>query len=250
MASVKLYPIYGAAAGLLRLAVDVAFPPGCPSCRTRVDAPGNFCGECFTKLRMITPPLCGSCGVPFPYALGEAAQCVECLEKAPRFDRARSVMVYDKVSAPLVSALKFRDQWAGLPRYVAMMRASGNELLEQADLLVPVPLHWRRLMGRRYNQSALLAYELARLSGKPCLANLLKRTRYTTPQMRLPRAKRLKNVQGAFAVAAGAALHGKKILLVDDVVTTGATVEACAVALKQAGAAQVDVLSLARTVKE
>lgn len=232
-----------------RALLDIAFPPVCPSCHASVDALHNFCADCFGKLRLIADPQCGCCGIPF--ALPLEGHCPECLAEPPPFRRARAVMVYDAISAPLVSALKFRDQWAGLSRYVAMMRAAGASLLAEDALVVPVPLNWRRLWWRKYNQAALLAYGVA-AGALPVLPDALLRTRRTRPQMRLSRAERRSNVKGAFTVnpRLQAQLAGRRILLVDDVVTTGATVAACAEALLKAGAAQVDVLALARTVKD
>lgn len=233
-----------------QLVLHAAFPPRCPSCTAPVEGMHHFCGDCFSKLRMISDPLCTCCGIPF--AVPVVGQCPECLAEPPAFSRARAVMVYDAVSAPLVSALKFSDQWAGLARYGSMMRAAGSELVGSAELIVPVPLNWRRLWQRKYNQAALLAYTLARETGLPCAPEALKRARATKPQMRLSRAERLKNVRGAFRVASAhlPRVEGKHILLVDDVLTTGATAGACALALMDAGAKQVDVLALARTVKE
>ncbi len=238
--------------GIARLLLDIIYPPECPSCRTPVETVHNLCSECFAKLRLITKPMCACCGIPFVVPTGEDGKCPECLAEPPAFDRTRSVMVYDGVSAPLIHALKFQDQWAGLERYTAMLCASGTELLAGADMIVPIPLHWRRLWRRKYNQSALLAYGISRQTNILCLPDLLWRTRYTKPQMRLKRSERAKNVRNVFAVAEkfSTSIKDKNILLIDDVVTTGATVAACAMVLKKAGAAQVNVLTLARTVKE
>lgn len=239
-------------ASLTRLLFDVLYPPRCPSCRVNVSADGNFCSECFQKLRIITAPLCAQCGVPFPVPVPDDTLCLSCLDVSPSYDKARAAMVYDSVSAPLVTALKFHDQWAGLARHAEMMMVAGGGLLKTADLLVPVPLHWRRLILRKFNQSALLAHAVSARSAVPLRVDLLQRIRYTKPQMRLDRKTRLKNVKKAFGVPANAvaSLSGKHVVLIDDVVTTGATAEACAVALKKAGAARVDVLALARTVRE
>jgi ComF family protein len=235
-----------------RLVADTVYPPRCPSCQTYVAAEGNFCSECFQKLQMIDAPMCACCGVPFVIAVEADTRCPECLDNPPEFDVARAALVYDAVSAPLVTALKFNDQWANLARYVQLMVRAGKPILEGADILVPVPLHWRRLLRRKFNQSALLAYGVARETGLPCAPEMLRRTIYTKPQMRMTRQERLKNVKRAFAVPEPAQemLRNKMVVLVDDVVTTGATVNACAKALKSAGAKEVRVLALARTVKE
>lgn len=241
-------PRFERAAALGGWLLDVAFPPSCPACHAAVSAQDNFCSDCFAALKQISAPQCACCGIPFVFDSGADAQCPECLASPPSFDTARAPLVYDAISAPLIRGLKFHDRYTGLQRATAMMIAAhGNR---PVDLIVPVPLHWRRLVMRRFNQSALLGFALARLLAVPCLPSALKRTRYTTPQMRLPRAERLKNVRNAFAVGDGASVAGKHVLLVDDVVTTGATVAACASALKKAGALSVHVLALARTVKE
>lgn len=235
-------------AGIGALLLDVAFPPRCPACHEEVSAQHNFCAPCFDALRQIAAPLCDCCGIPFAFDVGAGAQCPECLADPPSFDSVRAPLVYDTTSAPLIRSLKFHDRYTGIARATAMMVAALGE--RRADVIVPVPLHWRRLCMRRFNQAALLAHALARATSMPVAAQGLKRVRYTTPQMRLPRAERLKNVRNAFAVPEGALVEEKIILLVDDVVTTGATVAACAAALKKAGAAEVHVLALARTVKE
>ena len=241
-------PRFDRAAALGGLLLDVAFPPACPACHALVSAQHNFCAPCFAALKQISAPHCACCGIPFAFDNGPDAQCPECLAEPPSFDTARAPLVYDATSAPLIRSLKFHDLYTGLQRAVSMMVAS--HAARPVDLIVPVPLHWRRLLMRRFNQSALLGFALSRALGVACLPATLKRTRYTTPQMRLPRVERLKNVRNAFAVPDTAVVTGKHILLVDDVVTTGATVAACAAALKKAGAASVHVLALARTVKE
>lgn len=228
--------------------LNVAFPPACPACHAPVSAQDNFCSDCFAALHQISAPYCACCGIPFAFDSGPDAQCPACLTEPPSFDSVRAPLVYDAVSAPLIRSLKFHDRYTGLNRAIAMMASAHGT--RPIDLIVPVPLHWRRLVMRRFNQSALLGFALSRVLAVPCLPAALKRTRYTTPQMRLPRAERLKNVRDAFAVPDAAVISGKHVLLVDDVVTTGATVTACAATLKKAGAASVHVLALARTVKE
>ena len=238
--------------GGARLIADTLFPPRCPSCHGYVAAEGNFCAACFSKLRMIEAPMCACCGIPFVIVAEADTRCPECLDVPPEFAAARAALVYDNISAPLVTALKFNDQWANLSRYVQLMLRAGKPLLEGADVLVPVPLHWRRLLRRKFNQSALLAYGLSRETGIICAPELLQRVIYTKPQMRMKREERLQNVKQAFAVPElmQEMLRTKVVVLVDDVVTTGATVNACAKALKKAGAKEVRVLALARTVRE
>lgn len=238
--------------GLARAMLDALFPPECPSCRAAVETMHNLCSDCFRQLHLISTPLCDCCGIPFAVPMEPGMQCPQCLAEPPHFTKARSVMVYDGISAPLITALKFHDQWAGLARYDAMLSMAGTQLLADVDFIAPIPLHWRRLWQRKYNQSALLAYGVAARTQKTCVADLLLRTRFTPPQMRLKRAERLKNVQRAFAVNPRhmEMVKDKKILLVDDVMTTGATANVCAKALRKAGAREVCVLTLARTVIE
>lgn len=235
-----------------RLLLDLLYPPRCPACQADVAAEGYFCADCFAKLRMITDPMCACCGIPFAVTIEQGASCPDCLATPPNFTKARAVMVYDQISAPLISNLKFRDQWSGLPRHSSMMAASGRDLLAGADAILPVPLHWRRLVRRAFNQSALLAYSISAQTRIPCDTTILYRARYTRPQMRLTRKLRARNVRRAFAVRPNrhAAIAGKTFLLIDDVITTGATVNACARALLTAGAKEVRVLALARTLRE
>ena len=233
---------------LTRLALDALFPPHCASCDAAVDTAGNICTACFAQLRVIADPICTCCGVPFANPV-DTGLCAVCVDEAPPFARARSVWVYNEISAALVTRFKFTDRTAMLPRYGHELARAGAELLAATDVIVPVPLHWRRLMARRYNQSALLAFALSARTGVPVDVRSLRRVRHTIPQTRLKGADRRSNVKGAFAVR-GEALRGKRVLLLDDVMTTGATIHACITALEKAGAREVAVLTLARTVRE
>jgi len=229
-----------------------AFPPRCPSCDDLVDQQHNFCVPCFQQLQHISEPLCHACGIPFAVPMGEGALCPTCIAEPASYDHIRAPLVYNEASGPVIRALKFHDRYTGLHRSVHMMRAALGPLADTVDMVVPVPLHWRRLAQRRYNQSALLAFGLARSMNAPCQPKVLKRVQATQPQARLSRAERLTNVKHAFAAVQHyyAALQNKTVLLVDDVVTTGATVNACARVLKDAGAARVLVVALARTTKD
>ncbi len=177
--------------------------------------------------------------------------CGACNSRPPSFMRARAVFRYDEASRSLILRFKHADELQGAPAFGRWLARAGAELCGDADLIAPVPLHRWRLLARRYNQSALLAQSLSRVSGKPLAVDLLKRRRPTPSQGRLSRSARRRNVRGAFILRRGAAsvVRGVRVLLVDDVLTTGATVEECARVLVASGAAAVDVLTLARVVR-
>lgn len=233
------------AAAILRFALDAVLPPRCLRCGEIVGEAGVLCAACWRSITFITRPLCERCGLPFPHEA--RGVCGACAAMPPHFDRARAVFRYDEASRDLVIALKHGDKTHTAPAYGAWMRRAGAELLEDADLIVPVPLHWTRLFRRRYNQAALLAYAIDRTKVAP---DLLVRRRRTPSQGHLGRSARSRNVAGAFAVRTGASVEGKRLLLVDDVMTTGATVGECARVLRRAGAVRVDVLTLARAARE
>jgi len=231
--------------------IDLVLPPRCLSCGAITTGDGAVCGTCWPTLALIEQPFCRRCGIPFEFDPGADTECGACIAKPPAFDRARAALVYDDASRPLILSLKNGDRMhAG--RYLgAWLARAGNGALSEADVVAPVPLHWRRLVSRRYNQSAELAKSLAQHTGLPLVVDLLKRHRPTPTQAGLNPRQRRENVRGAFAVteAHRARLKGSAVLLVDDVYTTGATVDQCARVLKRAGAARVDVLVLARVVR-
>lgn len=232
------------------LALDVALPASCLKCDGPTDRPGTLCGSCWTAVHFLTPPWCAACGFPFPYDLGPDTLCAGCAALAPVFARARAALAYDEAARPLVTRFKYHDRQEGAATFARWMARAGDELLNEADLIAPVPLHPFRLLARRFNQAAILTAELGALTGKPFHLDVLRRVRQTRPQVGLSPAGRRRNVAQAFQVRSryGAAIRGARILLVDDVLTTGATVEACARALRHCGARQVDVLTLARVV--
>lgn len=233
-----------------RLALDALLPPQCLNCGEMVDQPGTLCPACWERVDFIAPPLCACCGTPFELDPGPAALCGLCTVKPPPFARARAVFVYDEPGKGLVLRFKHADRTDMAPTFSRWMARAGAELLAEAELVVPVPLHWSRLLRRRYNQAALLANALADLSDTAAAApRLLIRHRRTASQGTMGRDERRRNVRGAFAVRDPAAAAGRRVLLVDDVLTTGATVGECARMLLQAGAAAVDVLTLARVVR-
>lgn len=245
----------GRLASLLRAAargaLDAVLPPQCLSCRVEVEEPDGLCPACWSRLSFITAPFCARCGLPFPHPVGDGALCAACLRRPPPYDRARASLRYDEASRGLILAFKHGDRMAAAPALARFLARAGAELLAEADLLAPVPLHYFRLVGRRYNQSALLALALGRLAGRPVATDLLRRTRATPSQGGLDARARRRNVAGAFAPAPSRLplIEGARVLLIDDVHTTGATVEACARSLKAAGARAVDILSVARVVR-
>lgn len=241
-------------AGLRRtaeIAAGLLLPRRCISCGAPVDSDGALCADCWPALRFLGPPQCAACGYPFEYDPGVGTLCGACTARRPAFDRARAVFAYDEASRAPLLAFKHADRTDAAPAFARLMATAAAELLPDAGLVVPVPLHRRRLIARRYNQSALLAKALARHAGLRAAADLLVRTRHTPSQGGLSATGRRRNVRGAFAVRGGLApmLRDAHVLLVDDVLTTGATAEACAAALKRAGAGAVDVLTLARVIR-
>lgn len=236
---------------LARTALDAVLPPQCLACKAVVAEPGALCAACWSKVRFLAPPQCARCGVPFENIVPpDGTLCGGCLAHPPGYDRARAAFRYDDGSRGLVLAFKHGDRTDAASAYGRWLLRAGADLVAGADVIAPVPLHWTRLFWRRYNQAALLAAALGRIAGKTVVPDLLVRRRRTPSQGTLTRAERARNVRGAFAVAPrrAAAVSGARVLLIDDVMTTGATVEAAAAALRRAGAAAVDVLTLARVV--
>lgn len=233
---------------LLRWLLDSVLPPSCLVCSEPVTSDGQFCVTCFGKVSFITPPFCRRCGVPFSFHPpgGDDLLCVACITSPPCFDVARAAVRYDETARRMVLPLKYGDRAETTRNLARLMARFGQELLQDATLLVPVPLHARRLRQRRYNQAALLATSLARLTGKPRDLRALLRTRPTRALEGMDAASRRKELEGAILPRPGAAVRGKRVLLIDDVMTTGSTANQCALALREAGAIQVNVLTIAR----
>lgn len=236
--------------GVLRLALDVALPPLCPSCREPLGDGVGLCATCWSKLSFIEKPYCARLGIPFTYDPGPGLLSMEAIASPPAYDRARAAVRYDEIARALVISFKFSDRLDLAPMMGRWMARAGRELLEDADALVPVPLHWRRLWARRFNQAATLCGVISEIASVPVLHGGIKRVRATPQQVGLSKPQRADNVQGAFRVPpeAKARIAGKRLILVDDVLTSGATVDTCARALLRAGAAHVDVLVFARVV--
>jgi ComF family protein len=245
-------PSLAPAAGLRRARdrlLDLLLPPRCLSCGVTVPATGTLCTKCWRAVTFLGAPCCACCGYPFDFDVGAGGLCGACMADAPRFDRARAAMRYDDASRSLILGLKHGDRLHLAPPLAQWMRRAGKEILLAADLQLPVPLHWTRLFARRYNQAAVLAHAIAKAGGPPVAVDCLTRRRRTPSQGHKNASARRRNVAGAFAVRHPDKIRGKRVVLIDDVLTTGATVEECARVLKRAGAARVDVLTLARVVR-
>ncbi len=239
-----------AARGVLHAALDTALPRLCAACREPVEGQG-LCPACWSKLSFISRPYCERLGIPFVYDPGPGILSMEAIADPPAYHRARAAVRFDEISRALVHALKYGDRLDLAPMLGRWLAHAGRELLADADALVPVPLHWRRYWARRFNQSALLAATVCAASGVPVAAGALKRVKPTPQQVGLSRSERAANVQGAFRVPpeGKVLVKGRRLVVVDDVLTSGATVEGCARALLRAGAANVDFLVFARVAE-
>lgn len=233
-----------------RRMLDFALPPRCPGCGAITREPHRFCLDCWKSLTFLGEPCCARCGLPFAYAGGGEAECAACLAQSPPFDRLRAAVAYGDVSRQVALKLKYSGR-PGLAETLAHFMLRHLDTVEGNVLLVPVPLHRWRIWKRGYNQAALIASALSRRTGLPTGLDLLRRTRATPPLKGLGRRERTLAVRGAFEVPPRARerLAGRRVLLVDDVYTSGATAAACARALKRGGAVSVDVLCWARVVR-
>jgi ComF family protein len=228
--------------------LNLFFPPQCLICDALVPENGTLCIACWQAVPFISKPMCACCGLPFEYAVDENTLCGECLQERPGYSRARSVFAYNDTSRSLILKLKFQDEMGFSAILSKWLAQTGQELIAASDLIVPVPLHYFRLVRRRYNQSSLLAAHLAKLSQLPMNQQALKRVKATTPQSGLSENQRKENVKRAFEVGNPDAVKNKSVLLIDDVMTTGSTIDACTKVLLETGASAVNVLTLARTI--
>jgi len=224
------------------------FPAVCPGCQTAVTRAGSVCPDCWVNLRFIERPYCEVLGLPFSYDLGKGFLSAQAIAEPPPFARLRAAVLYQELATRLVTALKYGDRTDLVPLMAGWMERAGAELLADADVIVPVPLHARRLWRRKFNQSAELSRAIARKSGVMFRPLALERIKATQTQVGLGQRQRQDNVRGAFRVSEQrrSEVEGRRVLLVDDVYTTGATAASATRALKRAGASDVDVLVFAR----
>jgi ComF family protein len=233
-----------------RLLLDLVFPPQALDEGPRPLA-GGLSAEAWSRIAFLDDPVCDGCGTPFEFSQGPGARCVACMAKPRAFSRARAACLYDEGSRGPILQLKHADRTDLAPLFARWLSRAARDLLAEADAVAPVPLHPSRLLRRRYNQAAEIARPLARLWGLDYLPDAVVRRRATETQGGKSGPARRRNVAAAFETPQGrvAQVIGKRIVLVDDVMTTGATLEGCARALLKAGAACVDVAVVSR-VKE
>jgi ComF family protein len=236
---------------LSRRILDLVLPPTCIACGTLVSGVHALCGPCWEKVDFIDDPKCRCCGKPFEDDPGMDALCGICIRKQPIYERARSAVVYGDHSRRFILGYKHGDRTDMVPAMVSWLERAGQELIVDADIIAPVPLHWTRFLARRFNQSAELARELGTRSEICFAPDLLARKKRTVSQAGLNAKERARNVRGAFSVKPAwmDRVEKKRILLIDDVLTTGSTLNACAGILLWAGAGGVDVLTVARVVR-
>lgn len=247
-----LRPAAGWLGAGLRAAIDIVYPPSCIACQAATGEAQALCPTCWGEMRFIERPYCERLGTPFAVDLGEGLVSPAAIADPPVFGRARAVCRFDGTARELVHRLKYGDRTDLALTMGRMMIQAGRELLPDADVIVPVPLHRFRLWTRRFNQAAALAQVVARGSAVPLAPLALSRVKRTRQQVGLTRAQRADNLQGAFKVlpAARPQIEGRRVLLVDDVLTTGATGNAAARALLRGGARAVDILTFARVVSD
>ena len=231
--------------------VDIILPPRCFSCKKLVTKHHTLCAECFEKINFISEPFCEKCGLPFPYDIEGETICGECIRKTPIFEKALSIVHYDDGSKKLILSFKHGDVTDVVPAFTNWIIQHAKEFIDTTDIIVPVPIHRIRLLKRRYNQSALISNALGIKIKKHSVPDLMIRTKNTPPQGHKGIISRKKNIRGAFSINPKYLKHveGKKVLLIDDVYTTGATINECTKTLLKAKAKSVKVLTIARVFR-
>lgn len=235
----------------LHAIVDFALPPRCPACGIIASGANQFCQSCWQQLRFLSQPACSTCDLPLPVALEEGAQCAACMARPPRHSGIKAAVAYGDISREIALKLKHGGK-IGLARLIAGQLRRYIADVPDGTILVPVPLHWTRLWRRRYNQSALIAQDLSRMSGLAHAPDALVRNRRTQALGGLSARERAVMVKGAFAIneRQRGKLAGTPVILVDDVYTSGATTDACVATLLKAGASSVTIFCWARVLPE
>ena len=237
--------------GVSNQLLNLLYPPVCISCHDTVDTPNSLCSTCWTSISWLSQPACEICYFPFEYATPNSTICASCIANPPLYDKARSVFLYDEHSRKLITSFKYGDKTHTAKTYAQWMTKTGMELLNESDFICPVPMHWKRLFLRKYNQAALLTRHISKQHLTPALYFLLQKKQHNVPQASLTKKQRLHNTKGVFTFNPRYThlVNGKTIALIDDVTTTNATVNECAKLLKKNGVARVNVLTLGKTLE-
>ena len=237
---------------LVRPLMDILYPPSCASCGVRTRQHYGLCPNCWKEMRFIERPYCEVLGIPFRKDQGDGIVSAQAIAEPPPFDRLRSVALHEGPARRLVHSLKYKDRTDLAPMLASWMARVGKAELQACDVIVPIPLHWTRLLSRRFNQAEELGRHLAKVSGRPMVATALIRRKRTRRQVGLTASGREENLRAAFRMAKGHEndVFGKRVVLVDDVFTTGATIAAAARVLRRAGASDITVLSFAMALPE
>lgn len=236
----------------LKKFINLILPPRCLICGKIIETDNALCSECFNDITFITKPYCQCCGRPLSFTnLSKDLYCPECLKKKDSvLDLCRSAIQYDEYSKKLILDFKFADHLENRYLLTQWLIIAGKDIFKaKPDIVLPVPLHYSRLFKRKYNQSAILARELSKKTSIPVRYDILKKYRYTKPQVICSGKQRQKNIKDAFAVTNPNFVKGKNIVLIDDVYTTGSTLKECAKMLKKAGAKNVSALTIARVIE-
>lgn len=234
-------------AAVFKQVLNFLYPPACVYCRQIMLDDNLLCHKCWKDFQFITQPYCDICGNPFAFEIQGKMVCGRCIKTPPIFDLARHLFKFDQFSKKLIHSLKYNDQTYLAKIFTKMIVNNYNSYIGEYDLIVPVPMHWLKRMFRMYNQAFLLAKEISTLTNLPLFSDILIKTKWTKAQSSLLRAARQKNLNNSFAIINPHLIKGKKIILIDDVLTTGATVKECCKLLKKFGASKIIVLTIAAT---
>jgi ComF family protein len=232
----------------IKAATDYLLPYSCISCTNLTQEQDGFCHRCWAKINFIGASLCNICGRAFDINIEELiSTCGACLIKKPQYDSARSLMHYDGISKKILHDLKYHDKTSLAKVFSKMIFHKYSLWFDDCDVVVPIPMHKIKRLFRRYNQAQVIAHNIANFLQKPMISNCLMKTKWTKSQTSLTKQQRMTNLEGSFSINNNNAILQKNILLVDDVLTTGSTVNLCAKILKNHGAKQVKVITIAIT---
>ena len=233
----------------IKVIIDLIFPKKCIIC-DKHDCQNEICTECWVKIKFISQPSCFICSTPFLYEEEKEAICAPCIVNKPNYDRAIAILEYDDASKKIIHKFKYNDQLHILNYIVNLMTNIGKEIFNNIDMIAPVPIHKYKLLKRGYNQSALIAMNIASRKNLPYLPQLLIKSKNTIAQTGLKKSQRISNISNSFKLNHKfyANLAGKNILLIDDVITTGSTINECSRVLKKEGANKIFVLTLAKKI--